>query len=242
MDQFKQLSQEFQALTGVTLNESILQAAERYADLLAEWNDRISLTSITAPDEIRIKHFLDSLSCHLVMAGTPANRVIDVGSGGGFPGLPLKLLYPQMHLTLVDSVAKKTGFLSLVVQELGLENVDVLTDRAELLGQSPAHRERYDWALARAVAGLPVLAEYLLPLVRVGGFMLAQKGETAEKELEEAQTALDTLGGKARLPVEVRLPGIPEPRYLLVIEKVTHTPERYPRRVGIPAKRPLSNE
>lgn len=242
MEQFNQLSHEFQALTGEPLDESALQSAEQYADLLAEWNDRISLTSITAPEEIRVKHFLDSLSCCLVMAGTPVERVIDVGTGGGFPGLPLKLLYPQMHLTLVDSVAKKTGFLSLVVQELGLEDVDVLTDRAELLGQSPAHRERYDWALARAVAGLPVLAEYLLPLTRVGGYMLAQKGETAHKELEEAQTAIDALGGKARPPLEVRLPGIPEPRYLLVIEKAAPTPERYPRRVGIPAKRPISND
>jgi len=241
MDQFNQLSQEFQALTGTTLDDHALQAAHRYADLLAEWNDRISLTSITAPEDVRIKHFLDSLSCHLVMAGTPVSQVIDVGSGGGFPGLPLKLLYPEMHLTLVDSVAKKTSFLSLVVQELGLEDVEVLTDRVEMLGRSSAHRQRYDWAVARGVARLPVLAEYLLPLVRVGGFMLAQKGETAEREMDEAQTAIDTLGGSARPPVEVRLPGIPELRYLLVIEKTAPTPARFPRRVGIPAKRPISD-
>ena len=115
----------------------------------------------------------------------------------------------------------------------------MLTERAEVLGQNPAHRGSYDWALARAVAGLPVLAEYLLPLVQVGGFMLAQKGDTAQRELDEAQTAIQTLGGKARPPVKVHLPGIQEPRYLLVVEKTAPTPERYPRRVGIPAKRPL---
>ncbi len=239
MDRFSNLTHEFEHLTGKSLAEDQLAAAFLYAKLLDEWSQKISLTSITDPDEVRIKHFLDSFSCDLVMNGTAVNRVIDVGTGAGFPGLPLKLIYPQMHLTLVDSVAKKTAFLSEVVQKLNLSDVVVITERAEALGKMPRHREQYDWALARAVAGLPVLAEYLLPLVRVGGFMLAQKGETTEKELAEAEQAIKTLGGEPHMVTRVSLPGITDSRYLVVIKKVAPTPEKYPRRVGIPAKRPL---
>jgi 16S rRNA (guanine527-N7)-methyltransferase len=239
MNGFGQLTQEYTAITGQTLSKEQLLAAERHADLLSEWNQKISLTSITDPDEIRIKHFLDAFSCQLALDGTPVEQIIDVGTGGGFPGIPLKLLYPDIQLTLVDSVAKKTAFLSNVVQELGLGGVTVLTDRAEALGQMDTHREQYDWAFARAVAGLPVLAEYLLPLVKVGGAMLAQKGETALKELDEAKNAISVLGGKALSPIEVRLPATPEKRYLVVIEKTIPTPAQYPRRVGIPSKRPI---
>jgi 16S rRNA (guanine527-N7)-methyltransferase len=239
MENFERLAQEFAALTGKQLHPKQLLNLHRYADLLTEWNQKISLTSITNSDEVRIKHFLDSLSCDLVLSGKVWASVIDMGTGGGFPGLPLKLLYPEMQLVLADSVAKKTAFLSLIVQELGLDGVTVLTERAEALGQMPKHRQQYDIALARAVAGLPVLAEYLLPMVKVGGIMLAQKGKTAIKELAEADNAIATLGGKALSPVEVTLPDTPEKRYLVVIEKLSPTPEKYPRRVGIPTKRPL---
>lgn len=239
MENFANLSSEFLDLTGNALTEDQFNAAHRHADLLVEWNQKISLTSITDADEIRIKHFLDSFSCHLAMDATPINRVIDVGTGAGFPGLPLKLLYPQMHLTLVDSVAKKTAFLSEVVKNLQLKDVAVITERAESLGQMPTHREQYDWALARAVAGLPVLVEYLLPLVKVGGYLLAQKGGTAEKELSEAETAIQTLGGEPHSISEVKLPGVGDQRFLVVVQKVMPTPNQFPRRVGIPAKRPL---
>ncbi len=240
MDGFELLQEEFFALVGQKLELHQLEALQRYADLLSEWNQKVNLTAITNPEEIRRKHFLDSLSCMLVIKGTPTHRMIDIGTGAGFPGLPLKILHPEMHLTLVESVAKKTNFLSLVVQELGLKPVKIITDRAEIVGQDPAHRERYDWAVARAVAGLPVLVEYLLPLTRVGGFVLAQKGDTAGEEIKAAQSAIAALGGKAREPVPVTLPGIPEKRYLVVIEKIRPTPTQYPRRVGIPSKRPLS--
>ena len=240
MDGFERLKQELTDLAGMTLEERQFDALRIYADLLAEWNQKVNLTAITSPEEIRLKHFLDSLSCLLVMNGTPSARLIDIGTGAGFPGLPLKILQPEMHLTLVESVGKKTNFLSIVVQELGLEQVEIITERAETVGQAPVHRESYDWAVARAVAGLPVLAEYLLPLVRVGGYALAQKGESALEELNAAQTAIETLGGQSREPLPVLLPGVPEKRYLVVIEKVRPTPAIYPRRVGIPAKRPLT--
>lgn len=239
MENFANLSRELLELTGNALTEDQLNTAHRYADLLVKWNQKISLTSITDPDGIRIKHFLDSFSCHMVMDSTTIGRVIDVGTGAGFPGLPLKLLYPQMHLTLVDSVAKKTAFLSEVVEKLQLRDVEVITERVEALGQMPSHREKYDWALARAVAGLPVLVEYLLPLIKVGGYLLAQKGETAERELSEAETAIQTLGGEPHSITGVNLPGVGVRRFLVVIKKVLPTPSQFPRRVGIPAKRPL---
>jgi len=240
MDGFEHLKQELTDLAGVSLETNQFEALQTYADLLAQWNQKVNLTAITSPEEIRRKHFLDSLSCLLVMKGTPSARLIDIGTGAGFPGLPLKILQPEMQLTLVESVGKKTNFLSIVVQELGLEQVEIITDRAETIGQAPAHRESYDWAVARAVAGLPVLVEYLLPLVRVGGSILAQKGESAIEELNAAQRAIAKLGGLTRKPLPISLPGVPEKRYLLVIEKVRPTPAAYPRRVGIPTKRPLS--
>jgi 16S rRNA (guanine527-N7)-methyltransferase len=239
MENFANLSREFLELTGTALTEDQLNAAHRYADLLVEWNQKISLTSITDSEGIRIKHFLDSFSCRQVMDGTAVNRVIDVGTGAGFPGLPLKLLYPQMHLSLVDSVAKKTSFLTDAVKKLQLSDVTVITERAEVLGQMSLHREEYDWALARAVAGMQVLVEYLLPLVKVGGYLLAQKGETAEMELSEAETAIQTLGGETHSITEVNLPGVGDQRFLVVIKKVIPTPGKFPRRVGIPSKRPL---
>ncbi len=239
MENFQLLAQEFSQVVGQALTPEQMAAFERYADLLVEWNQRANLTAITQPDDIRRKHFLDSLSCLLALQGTPIAQVVDVGSGAGFPGLPLKICRPQMHLTLVESVAKKTSFLTQVVQDLGLDGVKVLTSRAESAGQDAAHRERYDWALARAVAHLPVLAEYLLPFVRVGGFVLAQKGESALEELQESQAAIEILGGRAKAPLPVSLPGIEEGRYLVVIEKISPTPEKYPRREGMPSKRPL---
>jgi 16S rRNA (guanine527-N7)-methyltransferase len=167
--------------------------------------------------------------------------VIDVGTGAGFPGLPLKILYPNMHLTLVESVGKKASFCRHIVKTLGLEGVEVIQDRAENVGQMPAHRETYDWALARAVAILPVLAEYLLPLVKVGGAMLAMKGESGPAEAHASEHAARMLGGMLRKLTPVSLPAVAEERYLIVIDKVAATPAGFPRGVGIPAKKPLKS-
>jgi 16S rRNA (guanine527-N7)-methyltransferase len=206
---------------------------------LVAWNNIHNLTAIREPDQARIKHFLDSLSACLVMKGSPIERVIDVGTGAGFPGLPLKILYPQMQLTLVESIGKKADFCEHVVAKLGLAGVEVIQMRAEELGRLAAHREQYDWALARAVAILPVLLEYLLPLVRVGGSVLAMKGESGPAEAQTADNAAKLLGGHLRQLHPLTLPGVVEERYLVVVDKVAATPERYPRRVGIPTKRPL---
>ena len=239
MKEIKRLQQEAEDILGLSLSDRHIAAFICYANELVAWNKKMNLTAIEEPEDIRRKHFLDSLSCHLAMEGTPIGQVVDIGAGAGFPGLPLKFIYPEMGLTLVESVKKKTWFIAHMVEVLKLPGVEVLTARAEAVGQDPVHRERYDWAIARAVAGLPTLVEYLLPLVKVGGRALAQKGENAERELDEAHQAIEILGGKVDRLIPVEIPGIDEHRSLIVIEKAASTPEKYPRRVGIPAKRPL---
>jgi 16S rRNA (guanine527-N7)-methyltransferase len=212
---------------------------ERYENELLAWNLRVNLTAIDKPEKIQTKHFLDSLTCLIVMRGSPAERVIDVGTGAGFPGIPLKIICPTIRLALVESVGKKAAFCQHIVDSLGLRNVTVLSERVEAVGGLPTHREQYDWAIARAVASLPVLVEYLLPLVRVGGKALAMKGESGLAEAQSAENAMRLLGGCLNQIVPVTLPGVEDQRYLIVIEKIAATPDRYPRRVGVPTKKPL---
>jgi len=226
-------------LLGIQLTPAQLEALEMYERELLDWNTRINLTAICEPQQVRTKHFLDSFTCTLAMRNTSMERVIDVGTGAGLPGIPLKILNPNMQLTLVESVGKKADFCRHVSALLGLEGVQVISERAEALGQSAEHRQRYDWAIARAVARLPVLAEYLLPLARVGGATLAMKGETAPAEAHEADYAIHLLGGRLRRLIPVTLPGVVDERFLVVIDKVAATPGAYPRKVGLPAKKPL---
>ena len=235
----KELAQQVHALVGIRLTRLQLAALGQYEGLLLEWNSRYNLTAIRDPQEIRARHFLDSLTCLIAMRGTPMERVIDVGSGAGFPGIPLKIACPDMQLTLVESIGKKADFCRQVVQSLNLKAVSVISGRAETLGQASDHRQRYDWALARAVAVMPVLAEYLLPLVKIGGHALAMKGESAPVEAQSAENALRLLGGSLRQLIPVTLPSVVEERYLVVVDKTASTPAAYPRRVGIPAKKPL---
>lgn len=223
----------------LSLSPIQIEQFEAYLALLLAWNERLNLTAVRDPQAIVIRHFLDSLSCAVVTGDLNGRSLIDVGSGAGFPGLPLKILYPELRLTLTDSVAKKTTFLEAVISQLGLTAVVVLAERAETLGQQPAHRQQYEWAAARGVAELRVLAEYLLPLCKIGGHMLAQKGESAERETAVAQTALQTLGGgQARLQT-ITLPETTTAHVLVVVEKIAETPPSFPRRPGMPAKRPL---
>jgi 16S rRNA (guanine527-N7)-methyltransferase len=213
-----------------------------YRELVA-WNQRFNLTAITDWEGVLVRHFLDSLSClkALPRAELAAGaRIIDVGTGAGFPGLPLKIVCPGMRLTLLEATGKKVAFLEHLVRVLGLKGVEAIHGRAEELGHNPAHRERYDWALARAVAEMPTLTEYLLPLVRVGGAVLAQKGEGAAAEVHGANAAIATRGGRVRQLVPVELRGLAETRYLVVVDKVAATPEKYPRRPGMPEKRPIA--
>lgn len=210
-----------------------------YEKELLEWNQKFNLTAIRDSESIRTKHFLDSFSCVLAWKANPPASLIDVGTGAGFPGLVLKILYPNMKLTVVDSVGKKAMFCQHIVSALGLSEVSVIQSRAEDLGHNKNHREAYEWAVARAVANLNVLSEYLLPLVKVGGTMLAQKGETAHEEAKSAGKAMKLLGGKLRELIPVHLPNVEDDRYLVIADKVAATPEKYPRKAGVPAKQAL---
>ncbi len=230
---------ETQQLFGITLSPTQVNQVSLYESELLAWNEKFNLTAIRDVEGIRSKHFLDSFSCSLAWAAKPPLRLIDVGTGAGFPGLALKILYPSMRLTLVESIGKKANFCKHIVATLGFDDVEVLSTRAEDVGQMPAHRERYDWAVARAVAALPILAEYLLPLVKIGGGMLAQKGESGPREADSARKALKTLGGRLRPMTRVSLPGVDDERYLIVADKTMLTPTEYPRRAGVPAQKPL---
>jgi 16S rRNA (guanine527-N7)-methyltransferase len=233
------LVHDAQALFNVHITGRQVMALITYEKELIEWNQKFNLTAIRDSDSIRTKHFLDSLSCVLAWKASPPDHLIDVGTGAGFPGIPLKILYPNLKLTLVESVGKKAMFCQHIVRVLGLERVEVIQARAEALGQTLQHREKYDWAVARAVAHLNVLSEYLIPLVKVGGRALAQKGESGPAEAQSAEKALELLGGQLKQLIPVNLPGVADDRYLIVIEKVAATPPKYPRKPGIPMKQPL---
>ena len=226
-------------LFGIHLTGRQVVALMTFERELLFWNGKFNLTAIRDEEGIRTKHFLDSFSCVLAWKENPPRRLIDVGTGAGFPGIPLKILYPSMRLTLVESVGKKANFCQHMVETLKLETTEVVTARGEDVGQMPAHREAYDWAVARAVASMPVLVEYLLPLVVVGGAMLAQKGQSGPAETHKAEKALSLLGGRTRQLLPVTLPGVPDERFLVVVDKVAATPPQYPRKPGVPAKKPL---
>ena len=226
---------------GIRLSETQTSRFVRYYDELARWNERVNLTSITEWEAVQSRHFLDSLSAALALSlqMLQSSSFIDVGSGGGFPGLPLKLAFPGMRGTLLEATAKKTAFLAHLSEILELEDISVRTGRAETLAHEAEMREAFDMALARAVAEVATLAELTLPFVRVGGIVVMHKKADIADELEQAQGAIETLGGRLREVLPVTLPGLDE-RALVVLEKQHPTPERYPRRPGMPAKRPLT--
>jgi 16S rRNA (guanine527-N7)-methyltransferase len=234
------LPQAARDLLGLELSAEQQQAFERYAQELIAWNEScVNLTAITDPLAIEMRHFLDSLSVLRAVQLAPQAKVIDVGAGAGFPGLPLRIVCPALQLTLLEATGKKTAFLEHIAKHLNLSSVKVVNARAEEAGQSAAHREQYDLVLARAVAHMPILVEYLLPLCRIGGRCIALKGESAAVEVGVAEHALRLLGGRLAQLTPIELPHVVETHYLVVIEKVAATPSHYPRRPGIPSKKPL---
>jgi 16S rRNA (guanine527-N7)-methyltransferase len=227
------------ALFGITLAPEQLALFDAYTRELAAWNAHTNLTAITDPDEVMVRHYLDSLSVAQAVPLAAGVRLIDVGSGAGFPGLPLLIAFPGLQVTLLEATGKKIAFLDHLIAALGLAGAVTLRARAEEAGQMPAQRAAYDVVVARAVARLPALLEYLLPLAKVGGRCIAMKGVTAETEARDSARALKTLGGALRGIEPVALPGVSEPHFLVVVDKVAPTPPAYPRRPGLPAHSPL---
>lgn len=225
---------------GIHITQPMLDAYAAHYSLLLARRPRAGLTSVTDPAAAAIKHFLDCLSCLLVRDIAPGERVADIGSGGGFPGLVLAVARPEASYTLIESTEKRGRFLREAAGALHLDTVTVLIERAEQTGRSPAHRERYDLVTGRAVAPLATALEYFLPLARVGGQVLAMKGPRGERELARSAGALETLGGSVAHTHRLSLPQSMGDRTLLLIEKTAPTPDRYPRRAGMPAKRPLA--
>jgi 16S rRNA (guanine527-N7)-methyltransferase len=235
----EKLIREAQELFHIHLTGRQVMALVTYERELLDWNQKFNLTAIKDSESIRTKHFLDSFSCVVAWGANPPHRLVDVGTGAGFPGLPLKILYPLMRVTLIESVGKKAMFCEHIVRMLGLDNVQVLKARAEEVGQLTEHREKYDCAVARAVASMNVLSEYLLPLVCIGGTMLAQKGESGPAETQSAEKVLKLLGGKLQQIIQVNLPGVADDRYLVIVNKSHATPPKFPRKPGMPMKQPL---
>ena len=226
---------------GLRLTQPQLEQFQHYYEYLVQWNGRVNLTAVTGPEEVQTRHFLDSLNLSAVLPRdlSRSRRVLDVGSGAGLPGLPLKIAYPQLDVTLLEATAKKTAFLEHVVMKLGLPGVRVHRGRAEELAHDPAHRQAYDLVASRAVAKLSVLAELCLPFCLLGGLVVAQKGPVVENEIADARSAVQSMGGRLKEVIEV--PGHSSGKHgnLVVLEKVSPTPDRFPRRPGVPAKRPL---
>lgn len=222
------------------LSEAELDSFVAHYRLLLRENDRAGLTSITEPVAVAVKHFLDSLTGLLVREIAPHERVADIGSGAGFPGLVLAVVRPAAQYFLVEATGKKAAFLAAVMEALALRNVEIVSSRAEEVGRQASYRETCDLVVSRAVAPLPVVLEYGLPLTRVGGHLIAHKGPEAEREVADSGAALKALGGEVRRLTEVSLPRAMGERVLVLVEKTAPTPPAYPRRPGIPAKRPIA--
>ena len=212
---------------------------DRYFELLVEWNEKINLTAITDKDEVYLKHFYDSIAP--ILQGLIPNetiKLLDIGAGAGFPSLPMKILYPQLDVTIIDSLNKRINFLQLLAQELDLDDVHFYHGRAEDFAQDKSFRAQYDFVTARAVARMQVLSELTIPYLKIGGKLLALKASSAPEELTEAKNALNLLFSKVEDNLSYALPN-GDPRYITVVEKKKETPNKYPRKAGMPNKRPL---
>lgn len=224
---------------GLPLEPGVLDQCRMYASLLEEWNTKMNLTAIEDAEAVAVKHFVDSAAVLTFNMIGRDDRVVDVGTGAGFPGLVLKLFRPSLKLTLVDSLMKRIRFLEAVVEALGLEDVECIHARAEDAARRPALREHFDVVVARAVAPWPILSELLLPFAKVGGSVIGWKGPEGAEEARDAGRAIRLLGGEIRGSADFTLPGGYGDRTLIRIEKVKRTPKMYPRKAGVPKREPL---
>lgn len=237
MTEFEKILAAKSAGAGFNLTETQLAQFNKYYEMLVETNKVMNLTALTEPEDVAVKHVVDSLMAYAYYF--PGKVLADVGTGAGFPGIPLKIYCPALKVVLIDSLAKRLNFLQRVIDELQLKDIECVHLRAEDAGKSAAHREKYDIVTARAVARLSVLSEYCLPLVKVGGMFVALKGSKYKEEIAAAGKALSVLGGKIVTAQEVALPGLNDGRAVISIKKVKPSPKAYPRKAGLPDKNPL---
>lgn len=235
-------TEEFQELLsekGIALSSEQMSQFETYYHTLVEWNEKMNLTAITDKPEVYLKHFYDSISAAFYFNFDGPLRVCDVGAGAGFPSIPIKIAFPNLHITIVDSLNKRITFLEHLAKELKLQNVQFIHDRAETFGQNQAYRETYDVVTARAVARLSVLSELCIPLSKVGGTFIAMKAAHANDEMEAGKKAISTLGGKIEEVHSFSLPIEESERNIVIIKKEKLTPKKYPRKPGVPNKTPI---
>ncbi|WP_370296377.1 16S rRNA (guanine(527)-N(7))-methyltransferase RsmG [Rossellomorea marisflavi] len=233
---------EFQAgleEKGISLSPEQLAQFEKYHELLVEWNEKMNLTAITDKEEVYLKHFYDSISAAFYVDFNSITSLCDVGAGAGFPSIPIKICFPHLHVSIVDSLNKRITFLNHLSDQLGLENTHFHHDRAETFGKNKEHRESYDMVTARAVARMSVLSELCLPLVKKGGYFVAMKAASVNDEMDKAKKAITTLGGKTEQVDSFLLPEENSERTIVQIKKVKDTPNKYPRKPGTPNKLPL---
>jgi len=234
---FKEKLRENAETIGVSLNEEMLNQFYNYKNLVVEWNEKINLTAITDDLEFVVKHFVDSITINKYIE---ENRtIIDIGTGAGFPGIPLKILNKGNKIILFDSLNKRLKVLDDIIQKIGLNNISTLHGRAEETFRNKEHREKYDIAVSRAVASLNVLAELMLPSVKVGGICICMKGSNADTEIEEAKRAIKELGGEIIKVEKIVLPELILERNIIIIKKVKQSPNKYPRKPGTPQKEPI---
>lgn len=239
MTQIKELLIKGCGELGLEILPSQLEQFEKYAQLLIDWNSKVNLTAIVEPEAIAVKHFIDSLAIMAKMPIVNGASIADVGTGAGFPGIPLRIMRSDLNILLLDSLQKRVRFLNYVINELCLHNITASHGRAEEAGHKREYREAYDITVSRAVSSLNTLAELCLPLIKVGGLFIALKGPQVEAELKQAKQAIGLLGGTIREVISYALPINGDQRTIVIIEKTAHTPARFPRRPGIPEKQPL---
>ena len=220
----------------LVISEEMITQLDTYAKLLKEWNSKMNLTAIDEREEVYEKHFFDSI---LPLNDSIQGKVADVGTGAGFPGIPLKILRPDIKVTLVDSLNKRINFLNEVIEKLNLKDIVTVHSRIEDFGKNKSYREKFDYVTARAVANLAVLSEYLIPIAKIGGKCVCMKGSNVEEEITSGKNAINVLGGKLEKVDEFVLPDSDISRNVIILSKVKNTPARFPRKAGIPSKEPL---
>ena len=237
LEEFKIKMNKYAINLGIELSENQIDKFYKYMNLLLEWNEKINLTAIVDKDEIILKHFIDSITISkYIPSGT---KIIDIGTGAGFPGIPLNIIRDDVDIVLLDSLQKRINFLDIVIKELDLKKIDTVHSRVEELAKNKKYREKFDIATSRAVANLSTLSEYMIPLVKVGGQAICMKGALIEEELEDSKKAISVLGGKVDEVCKFNLPDTDIKRNIVIIDKINNTPAKYPRKPGTPSKEPI---